>query len=166
MHMFRIKCCYNETALNTFHVIKLKWSTVLRVMTAHQGYTVFVLAAKVTVNGGLIRHTVRHTRLKKEHWMGSSCHCAYLLIQDVLKEQKPTQCAYIILTLCFFFLCCSNHKVEEYTSSKNNKACDCLSLWTPCIYRNVLWRSRILQISWHDEDIRLTYHVQSEFWNT
>ena len=67
MHMFRIKCCYNETALNTFHVIKLKWSTVLRVMTAHQGYTVFVLAAKVTVNGGLIRHTVRHTRLKKEH---------------------------------------------------------------------------------------------------
>jgi hypothetical protein len=55
--------------------------------------------------------------------MGSSCHCAYLLIQDVLKKQKPTQCVYIIVTLCFS-LCCNNHTVAEYTSGKNNKARD------------------------------------------
>lgn len=50
---------------------------------------------------------------------------------------------------------------------------DFLPLWTPSIYRNawhvriiVLWRNRIVQIIWHAEGIRLTYHVQSEFRNT
>ena len=55
--------------------------------------------------------------------MGISCHCSYLLIQDILKEQEPTQCVYIIVTLCYS-LCYSNHKVEEYASRKNNKARD------------------------------------------
>jgi len=55
--------------------------------------------------------------------MGISCHCSYLLTQGVLKEQEPTQYVYIIVTLCFS-LCYSNHKVEEYTSSNNNKASD------------------------------------------
>jgi hypothetical protein len=107
LYMYRVKCCYVQTAFNKSHVNKSNWVQLnLLWLYITRIYSICICSERHCKQRLNKADRVSNTNEKKKtYWLRSSWHCSYLFKQDVLKENKPTLCAYITVTVKFCWQC-------------------------------------------------------------